>query len=302
MREKKKFKMPGKSRVAFNIVNYGVFGLLAFACIYPLWYIFIYAISDPMRSAVETVIIYPLGFSLNNLTQMLQMEGIFRALFNSVARTVLGTICTVSCCTLLGFVFTKRNFPARTFLYRMLIVTMYVSGGMIPTYIVYRGYGLVNNFFVYIIPGLISAYYVILIKTYMESIPPSLEESALLDGAGYLTVLIRIIAPMSKPILATIAVYAAVGQWNAWFDNHVYNFARKDLEVLQYKLYKYLNEADRIVKQMMESNSDVNLENIITPFGLRMTVTLITVIPILLVYPFLQRYIIKGIMIGAVKG
>ncbi len=302
MREKKKFKMPGKSRVAFNIFNYGFFGLLALACTYPLWYIFIYAISDPLKSAVETVIIYPLGFSLNNLEQMLQMEGLFTALFNSVARTVLGTIGTVFCCTLLGYVFSKRNFPARTFLYRMLIVTMYVGGGMIPTYVVYRAYGLTNNFLVYIIPFLISAYYTILIKTYIESIPLSLEESARIDGASYMTVLVRIILPMSKPIVATIAVYAAVAQWNAWFDNHIYNFARKDLEVLQYKLYKFLNEAERIVAEMMESSAEINLEHMITPFGLRMSVTLITVIPILVVYPFLQRYIIKGIMIGAVKG
>ena len=294
--------MPGRSRVAFNIFNYALFGLFTFMCIYPLWYIFIYAVSEPAKSAVETVILWPLGFSLRNLEQTLQMEGIFRSILLSVARTVLGTCCTVFSCTLLGYVFTKQHFPARTFLYRMLIVTMYVSGGMIPTYLVYRAYGLLNSFWVYIIPSMISAYYVILIKTFIESIPISLEESARLDGASYFTVLTRIIFPMSKPIVATIAVYAAVGQWNAWFDNHIYNFATKELEVLQYKLYKFLNEADRLAKELQESSQEINIEDLLTPFGLRMTVTLITVIPILLVYPFLQRYIVKGIMIGAVKG
>ena len=294
--------MPGKSRVAFNIFNYGLFGLFTFMCCYPLWYVFIYSISDPAKSSVETVILWPLGLSLSNLQQTFQMKGIFRSITLSVARTVLGTCGTVFSCTLLGFVFSKKHFPARTLLYRMLIITMYVGGGMIPTYMVFRAYGLLNTFWVYIIPSLISAYYVILIKTYIESIPISLEESARLDGAGYFTVLTRIIFPMSKPIVATISCYAAVAQWNAWFDNHIYNFARKDLEVLQYKLYKFLNEAERLANEIAESGQNIDIENLMSPFGLRMTVTLISVIPILLVYPFLQRYIVKGIMIGAVKG
>ncbi|MBE5867217.1 MAG: carbohydrate ABC transporter permease [Lachnospiraceae bacterium] len=302
MQEKKKFKMPSKSRVAFNILNYGIFGLFTFLCIYPLWYIFIYSISEPSRSAVETVILWPLGFSLSNLKQVLQLKGFFTSVMVSVARTVLGTCATVFSCTLLGYVFTKHHFPARNFLYRMLIVTMYIGGGMIPTYLVYRSYGFVNNFLVYIVPSMISAYYVILIKTYIESIPPSLEESAILDGAGYMTVLVRIIMPMSKPIIATIGVYAAVGQWNAWFDNHIYNFTNKKLEVLQYKLYKFLQEAQQLVDLMQESSQEINVENMLTPFAVRMTVTFLTVMPILFVYPFLQRYIVKGIMIGAVKG
>ncbi len=302
MQKKSKFKMPGKSRVAFNIFNYGMFGLFTFLCCYPLWYVFIYAISDPAQVASETIVLYPLGFSLYNLEQALQMEGILSAFLVSVARTVLGTCCTVFSCTLLGYVFSKQHFPLRTFLYRMLTITMYVGGGMIPTYMVYRAYGLLNSFWVYIIPTMISAYYVILIKTYIESIPISLEESARLDGAGYFTVLTRIIFPMSKPIVATISVYAAVAQWNSWFDNHIYNFSKKELTVLQYLLYNFLNKAERLLEQMLNSSEGMDIDHLLSPFGLRMTVTLITVIPILLVYPFFQRYIVKGIMIGAVKG
>ena len=299
MQVKKKFKMPSKSRVAFNILNYGFFGLFTFLCVYPLWYIFIYSFSEPSRSAVETVILWPLGFSFSNLKQAFQIKGFFNSVIVSVARTILGTGGTVFCCTLLGYVFSKQHYPARKFLYRMLIITMYIGGGMIPTYLVYRAYGFSNSFLVYIVPSLISAYYVILIKTYIESIPPSLEESAILDGAGYMTVLVRIIMPMSKPIVATIAVYSAVSQWNEWFDNHIYNFANKNLEVLQYKLYKFLQETQQLLDMM---NEEINVENLLTPFAVRMTVTFITVMPILFVYPFLQRYIVKGIMIGAVKG
>lgn len=294
--------MPSKSRVVFNIFNYGLFGLFAFLCFYPLWYVFIYSISEPSRTVMETTILWPLGFSLSNIRQVLQMKGIFHAFMISVARTALGTCGTIFSCTLLGYVFTKHHFPFRTFLYRMLVVTMYIGGGMIPSYLVNRAYGLVNSFWVYIIPYLISAYYVILIKTFIESIPPSLEESAMLDGAGYMTVLTRIIFPMAKPIVATIGVYASVAQWNQWFDNHIYTFSNSKLETLQYKLYKVLQESSRLAEQMLESSQELNIEIVMTPFGVRMTITLITVIPILLVYPYLQRYIIKGIMIGAVKG
>ena len=147
-----------------------------------------------------------------------------------------------------------------------------------------------------------SAYYVILIKTYIEQLPQSLEESALIDGASTLTIFFKIIMPLSLPIAATIAVYSAVGHWNAWFDNHIYTFNNKNLTTLQYMLYNYLSEAQRLVEQLKQSRQQIDLSQMLTPRGVRMTITMITVVPILLVYPFLQRYFIKGILIGAVKG
>lgn len=299
---KTKIKIPAPSRVTFNFFNYLLFGLFTFICIYPLWYIFIYTISDPSRAQKETVILYPLGFSLYNYQKVLQIDGLAQALLVSVSRTVLGTCVTVICCMLLGYAFSKPKFPARSFLYRMLIVTMYISGGLIPTFLMCRAYGLLNSFWVYIIPTAISAYYVILIKTFLEQLPASLEESALIDGAGYLTIFARIIIPLSKPIVATIAVYSAVGQWNSWFDNHIYGFANKKITTLQYLLYKYLQETQRLLEEMLEHDLDVDMSKMLTPFGVKMTVTMFTVLPILMVYPFLQRYIIKGILIGAVKG
>ena len=299
---KTKMKMPSPSRVVFNFFNYLIFGLLTFMCIYPMWFVFIYTISDPSRSKRKVPALYPLGFSLFNFEKVLQIDGLAQALQTSVLRTVLGTCVTVISCMLLGYVFSKPKFPARTFLYRMLIVTMYISGGIIPTFLVNKAYGLVNNFLVYIIPTAISAYYVILIKTFLEQLPISLEESALIDGAGYLTIFARIIMPLSKPIVATIAVYSAVGQWNSWFDNHIYGYANKKMMTLQYLLYKYLQKSQQLIDEMLANNRDVDMSQMMTPFGIKMTVTLITLIPILLVYPFLQRYIIKGMLIGAVKG
>ena len=287
-----------KSRIVFSVVNYIFFSLCILLCAYPLWYIFIQSLSGTHMAGKGLIL--PYQPTLSNYAQVMQLEGIFRAFGVSVARTVVGTVGTVMCCMLLGYLFTKEQMPLRKVLYRMVTVTMYVSGGLIPTFLVIKAYGLTNNFWVYILPSLVSAYYIILIKTYVEQLPASVEESAMLDGAGVLTIFLRIILPMSLPIVATIAVYASVGQWNSWFDNHIYTFTKDSLTTLQYTLYRYLNEAERIAEQLEKGNIDERMLTL-TPTGVRMTVTMITVLPVLMIYPFLQRYIIKGIMIGAVK-
>jgi ABC-type glycerol-3-phosphate transport system permease component len=184
----------------------------------------------------------------------------------------------------------------------MLVITMYLNAGIIPTYLTIRAYGLLNNFWVYILPGVVSAYYVILIKTYVEQLPASVEESAMLDGAGTLTIFFKIILPMSMPIMATISIYAAVSQWNAWWDNHIYAFSNKNILTLQYMLYRYLTEAERIIREMKEFGVEVDMSTLVTPRNIRMTITMVTVVPVLFVYPFMQRYFVKGIVIGAVKG
>jgi multiple sugar transport system permease protein/putative aldouronate transport system permease protein len=192
--------------------------------------------------------------------------------------------------------------PFRKLLYRGLIITMYVSGGLIPTYLVIRAYGLLNNFWVYILPNIASAYYIILIKTFVEQLPSSVEESAMIDGASTLIIFFRIIIPMAMPIVATIAIFSGVGQWNSWFDNHIYAFQNKSLMTLQYLLYNFLREAEVIIRQLNESSVEVDISQLLTPKGVRTTITMVTVTPVLLIYPFLQRYFVKGIMIGAVKG
>ena len=293
------------SRVVFNILNYGFFALFTFLCLYPLWYVFCYSLSVPELATKEGVSFWPVGFTLTNFQQVFSLDGLFHSMFISVMRTVIGTFCTVITCMWLGYVFTKEKMPARKFFYRFMLVTMYVGGGMIPTYLVFRSYGLLNTFAVYILPAMVSAYYVILIKTYVEQLPPSLEESALIDGAGPIVIFTKIILPLSMPIVATIAIFSAVGQWNSWFDNHIYTFNNKNLTTMQYMLYNYLNEAQRLANELKNNpnmQSQINKQNTLTPNSVRMTVTMITVLPVLIVYPIFQRYIVKGIMIGAVKG
>lgn len=243
----------------------------------------------------------PRGFSLINYETLLKLNNIGNAFIVSAARTVLGTTITVLCCTFFAYLMTNRYIWGRKIIYRFAIFTMYINAGIIPWYLVMDALGLRNNFLLYIIPTALSAYYVILIKTYLEGLPESLTESAEVEGAGLIRIFWSIILPLSKPILATIAVFAAVGQWNSYFDNLMLVTDEK-LQTLQLILYNYLNST-----QTVASMSQLDLNNGLaaqaaTPQSIQVTITIITTIPILFVYPFMQRYFVKGIMLGAVKG
>ena len=286
------------SRKIFNVFNILFFLVIITLCLYPLWYIFVQSLSSgPL--AVNAVA-WPINFTLKNYADIFKSGDVPHAFLISVLRTSIGTACTLLACMLLGYLFSKEDMPLRKVMYRILIITMYVSGGLIPTYLVYKAYRLTNSFLVYILPAVVDAYYVILIKTYVEQLPISVEESAMIDGAGTMCIFLKIILPMSLPIVATIAIYASVGQWNSWFDNHIYAISNKKILTLQYMLYRYLQEAESIVRELKERDPGAAVP--ITPRGVRMTVTMITVVPVLCIYPFFQRYLIMGLMIGAVKG
>ena len=302
---KRKKSKTSMSRKIFLLCNYLLMLLISFICIYPFWYIIIYSFSEPGLVDVNPPVFLPRGFSFSNYRDIFELQGFFHALLISVLRTVLGTAGAVLSCSFLGYLFTKNEMPARKWVYRFLILTMYVNGGMISTFIVIKSYGLLNNFWVYILPMLISAYNIVLIKTYVEQLPQSLEESARLDGAGYVRVFTAIILPLSKPIIATVAVFVAVGQWNSWFDNHIYTRGTESLTTLQYLLYNYLNEAQRLAEQIKNSVNSGGISQMVSTIsskGVRMTITVLASLPIFLVYPFMQKYFVKGIMVGAVKG
>ncbi len=289
------------SRYIFLACNTLFFTLMVLLCFYPMWYVFIQSLSESAM-AVKAVVL-PVHFTFNNYVKLMQMPEIFHAFLISVLRTVLGTLGTVLCCMFAGYLFTKERIPFRKLIYRLLVVTMYVSGGLIPTYLVIKEYGLINNFLVYIVPSLIGAYNVILIKTFIEQLPRELEESARIDGASTGTVFFRIIVPLSMPIAATIAIYASNSQWNSFIDNQLYTSANGNLTTLQLLLYNYLNQSERLIAQLeKEGATSSMMEQMLTPRGIKMTVTMISVIPIMCVYPFMQRFLVKGIMIGAVKG
>lgn len=280
-------------------LNFFLLIVFAFLCVYPLYFIFINSISGA-DAVVRGVYILPEDFSLKFYKSLLQMPNIPNSIVVSVARTVLGTALTVICSSFLGYMVTQSELPMRKWVYRFVVATMYFNAGLIPWYILMVNLGLKNNFLLYILPSAVGAYYVVLSKTYIESIPASVEESAKIDGAGVLTIYARLILPMSMPIIACLIVFCAVNQWNAWSDNF-YLVSDPKLSTLQYQLYMNLaNESSNVTNTT--SSSSLLRSKATTELGLRYALSMLTVLPIILVYPFMQKYFVKGIMLGAVKG
>lgn len=288
------------SDLAFNAINYFLLTMLLIVTVYPFYYILIYSISDSFE-AQKGVYLWPAGWSLESYKAAFRLKGLLDAAVVSVSRTVLGTIITVLCSAFFAYLITKREMPFRKLIYRFVLITMYFNAGFIPWYLTMKAYGLQNNFLLYILPHALIGFYIILIKTFMEQIPPSLEESAKMDGAGYFKIFSHIIFPLSMPIIATIAVFAAVGQWNTWFDNF-FLVSNPKLQTLQLLLYNFLSQTNSLAGMTGEELTRNGQVRVMTPQSVQMTITMLVTLPIVVVYPFLQRYFVKGIMLGAVKG
>jgi putative aldouronate transport system permease protein len=289
--------------LAFDVFIYLFFIAFTLMCVFPFYYIFINTISANDLVSRGIVLLLPKGVHLGNYVKVLELKGLPNAVFMSLSRTVLGTILSVLCTAFVAYAVSKKKLWGRKFVYRFFIVTMYFNAGLIPWYLNMRDLGLDNNFLAYII-GVISAFNLILIKTYIESIPESLEESAEIDGAGYLTVFFRLILPLSQPILATVAVFTAVGQWNSFMDTLIL-IRNSRLYTLQFLLWQYLNEATAIadaMRNMAAQGGNFNPSAMLTTSSVRMTIAMVVTLPVLFIYPFFQKYFVKGIMIGAIKG
>jgi putative aldouronate transport system permease protein len=287
----------------FDILNYTIMTLFTLACFFPFYYLFINTISNNDLSSNGSILFYPKGIQFSNYANVFQIPGIAFATFISVSRTVLGTVLTVFASAFLGFLFTKDIMWGRRFWYRFVVISMYFSAGLIPWFLIMYNLHLTNNFLAYILPAIVSPFNIILVKTFIESTPAALQESAMIDGAGHLRIFWQIVMPLIKPILATIAIFSAVAQWNTFFDN-LFLVSNPKLFTLQFILYRYMNEATSLAQLMKQSSGmqNMNLAEMPTATSIRTTVSMVVVAPILLVYPFFQRYFVKGIMLGAVKG
>jgi putative aldouronate transport system permease protein len=288
----------------FKVLNVAFFTVITLICIFPFYYLFINTISNNDLSSRGLITFLPKGIHFTNYMQVLKLPGLGNAALISVGRTVIGTTLTIIGSALLGFIFTQKDMWGRKFWYRFVVITMYFNAGIIPWFIIMMNLKLTNNFLAYILPFIVQPFFVILVKTYIESLPASIQESAEIDGAGYLTIFFKIILPLSKPILATVAVFAAVWQWNYFIDT-LFLMTDSKYYTLQFILYRYTNVSTALARILQSSQGGAigaDIINMQTATSVRMTVAMIIVIPILLVYPFCQRYFVKGIMVGAIKG
>ena len=290
---------------AITVVTYIIYSLFAFVCVYPFYYVIINSFSANNLSERGKVLLIPLEFHLKNYSSVFNLPGLLDAAKMSLMRTVVGAVLTVFIAAFLGFMFTRNSLWHRKLWYRFVTVTMYINAGIIPWVITMQNLKMSNNFWGYIFPMVVQPFYIVLCKTYCESVPPALQEAAEIDGAGTLRVFFSVMLPVIKPILATIAVFAAVNQWNSFQDTLLLMTDPK-FETLQSKLYQYINQASSLKALVSNSTSSTammaSLAHAATATSIRMTVTVVVVFPIMCVYPFFQRYFTKGIMIGAVKG
>lgn len=302
---KPRIRKTGGGFTAFDLVNYLMFGMFTLLCIYPFYYIIINTISSNVMSADGDIIFYPVGIHFSNYVQIIKIPGLLDAGFISLARTALGTLIPVLASAFLGYMFTQEKMWCRKVWYRFILITMYFSAGLIPWYITMMNLGLINNFLAYIVPAIVQPFNIIMVKTYIESTPRALQDAAEIDGAGTLGIFWRIMLPVITPILATISIFTAVGQWNSFTDTLLLVTDQK-LYTLQYILYMYINQSSSLAALIRSSQTissgAIQAAMMQTPTSVRMTVTVIVVLPILMAYPFFQKYFIKGIMIGAIKG
>lgn len=293
------------SDIIFEIINHAFFIVFTIACIFPFYYLLINTISDNDLVRKGAIRLIPKGIHLKNYISLKNVNDLMQSFKVTVARTIIGTGLMVAASGLVGFLVTKKEMWGRSFWYRFTVVTMYFNAGLIPWYLNMSMLGLTDNFLGYVIPGIVAPYNIILVKTYIESIPAELEESAYIDGASYMKVFTKIVWPLSKPILATIAIFGAVGHWNSFQDSLIIMQSNPKLYTLQHRLYMYLNQTTNIGEMMVSGNSQISATTqaaLLNSKTIKYTISMVTVLPILFVYPFMQRYFEKGIMLGAVKG
>ncbi|HEY5583064.1 MAG TPA: carbohydrate ABC transporter permease [Ruminiclostridium sp.] len=297
----KRLKHRSKGDLILDAIVYFSLIMVFILTFYPFWNIFIVSVNDATDTVRGGLYLWPRIFTLASYKAVFTDNTIVSSLYVTIARTVIGTLTALLVTTMLAYALSKRELVGRKYFNTLFIFTMYFSGGLIPFYMVLKSLGLIDSFWVFIFPSVVSVFYMILIRTYIEGLPAEMEESALIDGANEIVVFIKIILPLCKPIIATVALFIAVGQWNSWFDSYVFTYSPK-LVTLQAALVKILNQYQTgSMQTTAQQFATSQTRNPVSSDSIKMATTMVATLPIVMIYPFLQRYFVKGIMIGAVK-
>ncbi|ADM69492.1 L-arabinose transport system permease protein AraQ [Paenibacillus polymyxa E681] len=286
----------------FNTLNTIFMIILVIVTLYPFLNTIVVSFNAGNDTIRGGLYLWPREFTLQNYKAVFVSGTIYNAFLISIARTVLSTLLNIFLTTMLAYALSRRNFVFRKPITTIFVLTMYFNAGLIPGYFLMKDLNLINSFFVYVLPSMISAFNLIVIRTYIYTIPESLVESAKIDGAGDFKIFWRIILPLCKPVLATIALFVAVGAWNSWFDAFLYTSSQQELSTLQYELMKLLSSSMNANSNPSVANG-VGMQNAtqVTPVSIRAAITVVASIPILVVYPFMQKYFVVGLNVGSVK-
>jgi len=299
----KRYRSPGD--LIFDTVNVLLLLLLAVVTLYPFVNTLAVSLNDAGDSIQGGLYLWPREFSWANYRYVFKEATIFHATLISVLRTVIGTAVTVFCSAMVAYTISRPEFVLRKFVTVMFVLTMYLNGGLIPNYLLIRDLHLIGSFWVYVVPGVIGVFNMIVIRSFIEGLPEGIIESARMDGAGEFRTFLRIVLPLSLPALATVALFTGVFQWNSWFDVFLYNSQNVNLSTLQYELMKLLansNSNSSMTAASAFANSGNASANYVTPTSIRATMTIVASLPMIIVYPFLQKYFVKGMTLGGVKG
>ncbi|CQR57443.1 carbohydrate ABC transporter permease [Paenibacillus riograndensis] len=296
----------GSSRiepVVFHTINTIFMLFVVTVTLYPFLQTLAVSFNDGSDTLAGGIYLWPRAWTLENYRAVFISGTIYHAAFISVSRTIISTVLGVFLTTMLAYALAQPQYIFRKKISLLFILTMYFNAGLIPNYFLIKNMGLLHNFMVYILPSLVSAFNLIIMRTYIRGLPFSLTESAKIDGAGEFRIFWKIIFPLCTPVLATVALFIAVGSWNAWFDTFLYASSDLKLSTLQYEMMKMLGSimSANNDPSMLAGNQNNQVQSLVTPASMRSAITIVTAVPILFVYPFLQKYFVVGLNLGSVK-
>ena len=280
----------------FFILIYAGFSLFSLLIVYPFYYMVINSFNGDLASG--TAFIWPRTLSIRNYSMLFQDNTLIRTLIVSVLRVATGSALTIAICSAAAFALRKRNLKIRWFYLIMFTIPMFFGGGLIPNFLILKALGLIDTFLVYILPRSWNFFYIIIFMSCFNDIDDSMEESAIIDGANHLTVYLRIYVPMSVPVIVTILLFSGVFHWGAWFDS-IYFIKRAELQTLAAFLVKIIQRAENLNMLSIKSFGDFESLHFL---GVRFTTIVLAIVPVLAVYPFIQKYFIRGIRLGSIKG
>lgn len=284
-----------------SIFIYTALSLLFIITFYPFWNIFVLSLNDATDSLRGGLMLWPRVFSIDSYKAVLSDTALLSSLKVTLLRTAVGVPMNLLAVTTLAYALSQHDLIGRRQINLLFVFTMYFSGGLIPTYMIVKWLGLIDNFLVYLLPGLYNVYWMILVRTYMEGLPYSMIESARIDGANDIQIFAKVVLPSCAPVVATIGLFSAIYHWNAWYDSYIYT-NKPVLETLSNALVKILNQYQTGAMMTQAQQMAAASKRLpVSGESIRMTVTMVTTIPIILVYPFVQKYFIKGMMLGSVK-